>query len=298
MNIFNSIRNKVRRSLLLKQLFAYYIVPSGFFDKWFLTMNPSKEWEERISLVLSSSDNDKIPRVKDAGKVNKGFQTMHNGLKIALGSYYGPEVSHMLIQNKGVHEPQEEYVFQLVLENLKRQNKSNYVMVELGSFWAFYSMWFKKELPNSECFMVEPDPFNLGCGKTNFKKNKFNGTFINAFVSDEKRTENQNKFISVDSLLLDNSINYFDIVHCDIQGFEFDMLNGASAAIKADKIGYFFISTHSNELHAECSSFLIKQGFDIIASADLNQTYSFDGLIVAQRSNHLSLPKVDISLKS
>ena len=39
---------------------------------------------------------------------------MHNGLKIHLGSYYGPEGATQLIINKGVHEPQEEYVFQEV----------------------------------------------------------------------------------------------------------------------------------------------------------------------------------------
>lgn len=298
MNIFNSIRNRVRRSLLLKQLFAYYVIPSGLFDKWFLTMKPSAEWNERISLVLSSSDNDKIPRVKDAGNVVKGYQIMHNGLQITLGSYYGPEVSHMLIQNKGVHEPQEEYVFHLVLEDLKRQENSHYTMVELGSFWAFYSMWFKKELPSSDCYMVEPDAFNLGCGKTNFKKNKFSGTFINAFVSDTKRTENANKYVSVDSLFSDHSIDYFDIVHCDIQGFELDMLNGSLKAINANKIGYFFISTHSNELHNQCLTFLIQHKFDIIASADLDQTYSFDGLIVARHSSYPGLSKVSISLNS
>lgn len=296
MNIFNTIRNKARSSLFLKQLFAYYIIPSGFFDRWFLTMKPTPEWEDRILLVISSSDNKKINRVTNAGKVQKGYQTMHNGLKIMLGSYYGPEVSHMLIQNKGVHEPQEEYAFQLVLDELKSLNKPKYVMVELGSFWAFYSMWFKKNLPNTDNYMVEPDLFNLGCGKKNLKKNDLSGTFINAFVSNSKRSEDNNNFVSVDSIISDYSIDHFDIVHSDIQGHELNMLYGSVDAIRLNKIRYFFISTHSNELHKECSEFLENHNFEIIASANLDESYSFDGLIVARNKSYSGLSKINISL--
>ncbi len=297
MNIFNSIRNRVRESLILKQLFAYYIVPSGLFDRWFLSIKPTPEWEERIALVLSSSDNDKIERVSDAGKIHKGYQTMHNGLKIALGSYYGPEVSHMLVQNRGVHEPQEEYVFQLVLDDLKAQHKKEYFMLELGSFWAFYSMWFKKDLPNTVNYMVEPDPFNIGCGKNNFKKNNFSGTFINAFVSDTKKTQDGSDFVSVDSVISDHFVDMFDIVHCDIQGFELDMLRGSMEAIKSRRIGYFFISTHSNELHTQCSKFLTDHDFEIIASANLDESFSFDGLIVARNKHYSGLSELTISLR-
>lgn len=297
MNIFNSIRSKVRESLILKQFFAYHIIPSGLFDRWFMTMKPSPEWKERISLVLSSSDNEKIARVKDAGKVYNGYQTMHNGLKIMLGSYYGPEVSHMLIQNRGVHEPQEEYVFQLVLDDLKKNNKEKYFMIELGSFWSFYSMWFKKDLPNTVNYMVEPDLFNLGCGKKNFKKNNFTGIFINAFVSSTKKIEGSNNFISVDSIIADYSIGIFDIVHCDIQGYELDMLKGTYGAIHSQKIGYFFISTHSNELHNDCLEFLVSHNFEILASANLDESYSFDGLIVARSKSYPGLSKATISLR-
>jgi hypothetical protein len=44
-------------------------------------------------------------------------------------------------------------------------------MIELGAFWSFYSMWFNKEVENAINYMVEPDSFNLGQGKRNFKLN-------------------------------------------------------------------------------------------------------------------------------
>lgn len=298
MNILHSIRSRVSKNLRLKQFVEYYIVPSGLFDKWFLKVPPTQYWDDRTNIVVSSPDNQKIPRVTHAGKIKSGKQVMHNGLEIILGSYYGPEVSKMLELNKGVHEPQEEYAFQVVLADLKLQKKKSYTMIELGSFWAFYSMWFKKELPVTENYMVEPDKLNLGFGTRNFKQNDFKGTFINAFVSDKKFKQNDDYYVSIDSLVNEYSLSYVDIIHCDIQGYEMDMLRGAIDSITCSKIGYLFISTHSNDLHKDCISFLEKNNFLILASANLEETYSYDGLVVARHSSITGPNRIDISIKS
>jgi hypothetical protein len=296
MSIFAKLRNKVRNHLFFKQLFAYYIIPSGLFDKWLMSIEPTDEWQERTKMVLACPDNVRIDRVEDAGEVQDGYQIMHNGLKIMLGSYYGPEVSHMLLKNRGVHEPQEELVFKHVLDDLKKRDKDSYTMIELGSFWAFYSMWFKKELKNSVNYMVEPELFNLGCGKKNFRKNHFDGTFINAYVGNCKKQQGSYNYVSVDSLVSDYSIPFIDIVHSDIQGYEYEMLHGAADTIRENKIGYFFISTHSNKVHDDCLVFLVTHSFEIIASANLDESYSFDGLIVARNMSYPGINKVDISL--
>jgi hypothetical protein len=295
MKLLQTLRDKIRTNLFLKKFFAYYIVPSGLFDRWFLAIKPNIAWIERIELVLSSSDNEKIPRVENAGTIKFGKQFMHNGLTIMLGSYYGPEVSHMLKLNKGVHEPQEEYAFQIVLEDLRTRKKKEYTMIELGSFWAFYSMWFQKELPNSKNIMVEPEKFNIGCGIHNFKQNNMTGTFVNAFVSNKKFSESSNNFVSVDSIIQDYALSYVDIVHSDIQGYEVEMLEGALNGMANQRIGYFFISTHSDTLHYQCKEILEQNGYDVLASAE--QTYSFDGLLVA-RSKHIEGPdKIAISIR-
>lgn len=295
MSILQEIRTSVSKSLLIKKIFAYYIVPSGLFDGWFLNMEPNEGWKERIRIVQESADNAKIQRVEGAGTIKRGVQLMHNGLKIALGSYYGPEVSRMLYQNKGVHEPQEEYAFQYVLDVLKSQKKQNYTMLELGSFWAFYSMWFKKDLSTTTNIMVEPESFNIGCGLRNFNLNGFTGTFINSFVSHSKQNEASQSFVSVDSIFYDYNLNYIDIVHCDIQGYETDMLSGAVDTMRKNKIGYFFISTHSNDLHAHCINTLQLNNYLILASANMEETYSFDGLIVARHSSIDGPTKIHIS---
>lgn len=297
MNILQIVRKSIRSSIYLKKFIAYYIVPSGLFDNSFLKMKPNLLWQKRIELVCISPDNKKIPRHPDAGKIIKGKQIMHNGLKILLGSYYGPEVSHMLYVNKGVHEPQEEYVFSLVLNELKTKGKSEYTMIELGSFWAFYSMWFNIYLNRVKNYMVEPDSFNIGCGKRNFKENNMKGTFINAFVSNKYSDQGKTKFVSVDYLMSKYEILYLDIIHCDIQGHEIEMLEGSINTIKEQKVGYFFISTHSNLLHEKCTDFLLKHDFQIIASANLDQTFSEDGVLIARSSNIKGLSSANITLR-
>jgi hypothetical protein len=237
----------------------------------------SPYWQSRINNVLSSSDNDFIPKVQNAGNISKGKQILHNGLKVHLGSYYGPEYAKMLLLTKGVHEPQEERVFGAVLETIPERA----VMVELGSFWSFYSMWFNKEVKHAVNYMVEPDAFNLGQGKRNFDLNKMQGSFVRAFVGKEMKEDYSGRTISVDGLIDFYKIKYIHILHSDIQGFEYEMLLGAEKTFLNNKVGYVFISTHSNELHYKCIEKLKAYSFKILNSVDMDETFSEDGLIVA-----------------
>src|SRR5882724_12469348 len=176
--MLSAIRIFIRRNLFFRKLIGYHIASSGLLDSFFRNYKISDHWENRIQNVLQSSDSDYIPKVENAGKINGGKQIMHNGLKINLGSYYGPEYSKMLLLSKGVHEPQEERVFMEVLKTLP----ANSIMIEMGAFWSFYSMWFQKEIKNAINYMIEPDEFNLGQGIRNFKLNGFKGSFTQAFV--------------------------------------------------------------------------------------------------------------------
>ena len=94
----------------------------------------SETWRLRMEKVMHSSDNKKIVHVPGAGKINNDHQVMHNGLKITLGSYYDYGMTVLIRENKGVHEPEEEYAFQEILKSIPAGG----CMLELGSFWAFY----------------------------------------------------------------------------------------------------------------------------------------------------------------
>lgn len=251
-----------------------------------------KEWDARINDVINCTDNKYIPRVKNAGAILGDCQVMHNGIKVQRDGYYGRGITRMLVKNKGVHEPQEERVFQEVLKQLH----ANSTMIELGSYWAFYSMWFLSKVEGGKTYLYEPVDKNLVVGEANYQENNFQGDFNHAFIGGAVDLEGI-PTLSVDHIVKDKKIDFIDILHCDIQGAELDMLNGAIESISKDIIGFFFISTHSNELHEDCINFLREHNYIIIAAADLLNTYSYDGIIVARSPNYAGIDRIDIAQK-
>jgi hypothetical protein len=145
--------------------------------------------------------------------------------------------------------------------------------------------------------MVEPNPICLQSGKLNFRINKVRGIFYNGFVG-KTYVKSPIPIVSVDYLVEQYNINHIHILHADIQGYELEMLLGCEKTIKVNKISWFFISTHSDELHEQCSSFLKNNHFDIVASANGSQSYSVDGIIVAKASFVSRPEKIFISVKN
>lgn len=235
------------------------------------------EWEYRIRIALESSYNSFIPRVADAGVISKGFQVMHNGLKVSIGTYYGLPITKMLYKNKGVHEPEEEKIFMDVISKMPVDP----VMVEMGSFWAFYSMWFLKATKNGKVFMIEPEEKHIKVGQRNFKKNNLQASFDNYFIGRESSVNGKTPVICLDDYVHTKGIRHINIAHADIQGFESEMLLGATKILEAIMIDYFFVSTHTIELHYDCIDFLKKYNYKVVFEVDPAKAASFDGFILA-----------------
>lgn len=257
---------------------------------WFARRH-RKIWEQRIADVMRSSDNAYIHRHADAGKLISGAQVMHNGQKIIKGSYYGSGITKMLLANRGVHEPQEERVFQEVLKTLS----PDAIMVELGAYWGFYSMWFLQQIPQGKTYLYEPNFNNLAFGKANFKLNGLVGDFNRAFTSNRVDLQSQPPIIDLAYIFKDKRLDQIDILHCDIQRYEYELLSGASELLQSGRIGYLFISTHSPAIHQQCLNIVNEANYEIIAQADLDETFSVDGLIVARHRNYAGIGPIEIS---
>ncbi len=316
--VLQQLRETIRKSETLRRFVTHRLASSGLFDHVLPNWGVSEEWQQRISLAMESSDNEHIPRVANAGQLIHGTQIMHNGLRINCGSYYGPELLQLLLQNRGVHEPQEERVFKMVVNSLQ----PGAVMLELGAYWAFYSMWFLSVVPRGKAYMVEPESFRLECGERNFKLNGLRGDFTHAFISDEPRpggmmvvnydSVERSDFdggeirkgelgpptITVDEFSADKNIDRIDVLHSDIQGHELDMLRGAKRMLDEQRVGYIFLSSHSNELHDQCRKHLLERGFIILADANLPESFSFDGVLVARASHCDGIGPIAISKHS
>lgn len=242
---------------------------------------------QRFRDIISDPNNVHIPRHALAGTIVDGALVMHNGVRVKLAGYYN-RFSDVLLMNDGVHEPQEERVFMEVLKYIPQGG----VMLELGSYWAFYSLWFYTSIPDAMCYMVEPDQKRLEVGRYNFKINNAKGIFTKATVGKGG--------ITIDDFLKENELSVLDILHADIQGSELAMLQGAKSSLDAGKIKYLFLSTHSQDIHNKCRQLLEESGYEILASADFEkETFCYDGILVAKhRSSMDAMGPMDIGDRS
>ena len=200
----------------------------------------------------------------------------------------------MLVANRGVHEPQEERVFGEILRYVKPDSS----MLELGAFWSFYSLWFMQCVANAKSYIVEPDATALSAGQLNLRLNNRNATFEQAYVGDPtSKSDDGTPFITVDNFCQRHAISHLAILHADIQYAELSMLEGAKGMLEGHHVDYVFISSHSNELHYQCVEALKRYGYMVLASADLEETYSYDGLIVARTPEASGPESVAISHK-
>ena len=284
-----------RRQLKLKRqaLAEFWESGQGLMEQ--MTVEKREYWRKRIDLVLACPDNAAIPRVTEAGQLMNGQLIMHNGLRVDPLSYYSFPMLKMLMENQGVHEPQEEKIFQEVVASLSAGPEPT--MLELGSYWAFYSMWFQQEFPAAHCVMVEPDRQNLFFGKENFKLNGFRGKFFHFGIG--RKINSRSNITTVDEICRREKIRFVDILHVDIQGFELDMLQGAQQLLTQKQVGYVFISTHSHELHEDCRRLLREQyHFQTVADVDLTESFSWDGILVMKAPYYAGVGRVEVSKKA
>jgi FkbM family methyltransferase len=258
--------------------------------------------------VKLCQDTDYIPKVENAGSVidvdGEKCIIMHNGVLVYDGSYHGQWMTDVIQYLKGHHEPQEEKVFHEVLKLIPE----NSTMVECGSFWSYYSLWFHKEINGSKNYMIEPNPYKCELGQLNFKLNNFEGKFFNGCIGNTY----QEKFqftdwdgknydiekISIDWLVKNQNIEKINILHADIQNAEHQLLDGAENSFRENKIDFLFLGTHSpnNQFIKKIESF----GYKIICSFEVQESFFDDGLILACSEsiyNNLDLNKFTVSKK-
>lgn len=259
----------------------------------------------RVRMTTSCMDSRLIPKVEEAGccyyneTTQERVQIMHNGLKVLEGGYYGQWMTDLIKELKGHHEPQEELVFHHLLKRLGTDSS----MIELGSFWSYYSLWFlydgiRNGGSNRRAVCLEADPKHLEIGKRNAALNQLQPTFVLGFAAAKASqgeipfdTETSGSIVlrawSVPKLMEEHGLETLDVLHVDTQGAELEVLEGSKHLIEAGKIRFVVLSTHSYEicgdplLHQRCLKWLQNHGAHIICEHDVHESFSGDGLIVA-----------------
>ena len=236
----------------------------------------------RIEIAASCRDIDSIPKVDLAGSVEKKadgtlLQTMHNGVKVLADTYYKRFNTEIVKRLRGHHEPQQEKAFYEVLKRIADGG----VMIELGAYWGYYSLWFHKTIALATNYLIEPAADNLLVGQRNFQLNGFNGHFQRALIGKEESLDDDPPTVTVDGFVQRERLERVAILHSDIQGHEYEMLLGATDSLQKRRFEFVFISTHGHRVHAQCLRFLRKCGYLVICEHTPGESYAVDGLIVA-----------------
>ena len=253
----------------------------------------------RIAMTCGCRDCELLPRADGAGEVflrdGISVQKMHDGTLVLADGYCGQWTTEIIRGLRGFHEPQEERVFAAVLDALKNPG----LIVELGSWWSYYSLSFLRRFPAARAVLVEPDPNHLEIGRANFLLNGNNGTFLQAAVAESSREGIPFPFestkqaepllhISMDDLAESLKLNEpLDVLLADIQGAETAMLAGMEMIARSGLLRFIFVSTHHREIsgdyrtHERCLEKLRAMGAHIVAEHTVEESFSGDGLIVA-----------------
>jgi FkbM family methyltransferase len=260
--------------------------------------------QRRIDLTVAVRDTDHIPKVGRAGEVvtqaGRRVQVMHNGLLVDEGCYYGAWMTEIIRRLRGHHEPQEEAAFHAVIERVARSVPAPTV-VELGSYWAYYSLWAAVAAPGARCICVEPDRAHLEVGRRNFELNNHSARFVHAAVggahgttrwlsSESDRVVRRTPVITLDGLMQDQQLDRIDVLLSDTQGAELALLESAAATLRAGSVRFLVISTHHHTIsgdpltHQRCLEAVRAGGAHVVADHSVSESCSGDGLIVASTS--------------
>ncbi|AZO59048.1 MAG: hypothetical protein E5X23_27245 [Mesorhizobium sp.] len=272
---------------------------------------------ERTIMTSSCNDCVSVPKVQDAGRIldtpNGPVQMMHNGVRVRAGGYHGDWMAQIIRALRGHHEPQEELVF----HHLLRYARHNSLIVELGAFWCYYTLWYLHEIAGASAICIEPDPNNLQLGRDNASLNGLEHriSFHNACVggdgleSHELRCESDGQLrmvpcldmAGVSRLTNDRTI---EVLHLDVQGAELPFIRSMAPAVERRSLRFVVVSTHHSSIsgsrttHADCREALLDFGAVILAEHDVQQSYSGDGLITASffpEDRRIELPPVSLN---
>jgi FkbM family methyltransferase len=250
----------------------------------------------RVLMTASCRDCDPIPKVAEAGQVfeasGKRVQRMHNDVLVEADGYCGIWMTEIIRRLHGHHEPQEERLFHEVVSRLP----AGATMFELGGYWAYYSLWLKRVVPDARTIIAEPDPVNLGVGRRNFALNGQSAVFLEEAVGTapgsmqfrcEDGSTREVAVTSVDALMERHAVGFLDLLHADIQGAELAMLEGAAETIRRGRVRLVMVSTHHHNIsgdpltHQRCLRHLKNAGAHILCEHTIAESFSGDGLILA-----------------
>jgi FkbM family methyltransferase len=226
---------------------------------------------------------------------------MHNGVLVEEGGYYGDWMARIITALRGHHEPQEELVFDAMVTRLAATTGSGGgapVMVELGAFWAYYSLWLCHQIPGARAYGIEPDPAYLEVGRRNVGLNDLADRVVLEsgvvgaapgstlqFSAESDGVERPVVQYDLASLMQEHDLDHVDLVLSDIQGWELLFVERALPLLRQGRVRFLLVSTHHHSIsgdaltHQKVRDLLVGAGATLIAEHSVGESASGDGLL-------------------
>ncbi len=247
------------------------------------------------NVVVQLDSYKKLAFHPKAGKIENGIQYFFDGSK-TIYPHVSDEFMHQVFTlTKGAPEPDEIILFLKILKKIPQKS----VMFELGAGQGFYSILAGTRLPQICLFLIEANPHFFQIIKANMNLNELSsrshilhkaidriddkmvyleedgyGSSIHTYGDYTVQT------ITVDSIAKAYKLSHIDIIHMDIQGAEYNALNGMKELLSQKRVSYIFIATHKSQLHSLCLGYLQTFHYQILYSRDPNNSSSFDGILI------------------
>lgn len=286
-------------SFELNQAYVKRVIEERGSRRPMVKLPAATDYVARVAIArLGCDELPNIHRVPEAGRRltlgNTRVQTMFNGVLVPEDAYYGSWMTKLIETCDGHHEPQEELVFNWLLNYVPNDAQ----MIELGAYWAFYSAWFLAERSDrARATIVEPDARNITAGLETLRLNQVTANAVIGRVGEFKSPyeNNGNMEFSESSVPAFDLIGFLstsrtqkiDILHADIQGGESELVELLYQHLNKGEIHNLVISTHGYARHYNVMKRLSESGYYILCDLDPTESFSYDGLIVAR---HRDLP--------
>jgi len=150
------------------------------------------------------------------------------------------------------------------------------VMVEVGSYWALWSLLFRNKFPDGINILVEMFAEKLQVGIDNFCLNGFTDN-VYAYHGGVALSESgsfhdagtMGAEVTLGQLMEATNVSKLDFVHCDIQGSELEFLKAHTDMFEQKRILHIVVGTHphiseNKQIHEDVIEFLESNGYEIV----------------------------------
>ena len=171
---------------------------------------------------------------------------------------------------------EEKELFDECLSNVSSESP---VMIEIGSYWALWSLLFRKKFPTGKNILIELFEELMQVGVENFELNDFTSgvhAYHGGIGIEESNTfkkimgrPDTGEELDLMEIVNENNIDVIDVLHCDIQGSELLFLETYSNLFDEKIVKNIVIGTHphlseNKKIHSDVREFLQNMGYEII----------------------------------